>query len=452
MLQNGTEVSTKPHPLPGLSIPEHPILDSIADGVFTVDNLGQITSFNRAAQEITGFSRAEAIGRRCSEVFRASICQGDCALRRTIDTGQRLVNIPVEIQNRDGRAIPISISTAVLYDAEGTRIGGVETFRDLTALTELRREIDERNELSEIVGRHPRMQEVLEIIPEISASDATVLIQGASGTGKGLLARAIHNLSRRHDKPFVKVNCAALPETLLESELFGYVKGAFTDARRDHPGRIAVAEGGTLFLDEIGDVPPSVQVKLLRVVQEREYEALGSSTTRVANVRVVAATNRDLVRLMEENRFREDLYYRLNIVGLELPRLAERREDIPRLVDRFLHQFCQKMGKHVAGVTEGAMGLLTTHDYPGNVRELENAIEHAMVLCRGSMIEDRHLPNTIRDGQQARATPVDPLESAESRVLQETLERHGGNRNEAARELGLHRTTLWRKMRRYGLA
>jgi PAS domain S-box-containing protein len=430
----------------------HPILDSIADGVFTVDQDKRITSFNRAAEEITGFTREEAIGRRCSDIFNASICQRDCALQRTIETGQRLVNVPVEIKQRGGATIPISISTAVLFDREGNHIGGVETFRDLTALAELRKQIDDRYGLQDIVGRHPRMKEILEIIPEVASSDATVLIQGASGSGKGLLAKAIHDLSGRRDQPFVKVNCAALPETLLESELFGYVKGAFTDAKRDKPGRIAMAEGGTLFLDEIGDVSPSVQVKLLRVVQEREYEPLGATATRVADVRVIAATNRDLERLMEQGAFREDLYYRLNIVGLELPSLAERREDIPRLVDRFLQRFNAKMGKYVTSVTEEAMELLMQHDYPGNVRELENAIEHALVLCRGSVIEEKHLPATVRQSRQTRApAPGDPLQSAEAQTIRSTLERYGGNRVAAAKALGLHRTTLWRKMRRYGM-
>jgi PAS domain S-box-containing protein len=431
----------------------HPILDSIADGVFTVDRESRITSFNRAAEEITGYTREDAIGKRCSEVFRASICRSACALSRTIETGQRLVNVPVEIQNKDGVTVPISISTAVLYDRDGQHIGGVETFRDLTALTELRREIDERVELRDVVGRHPRMREILEIIPEVSTSDATVLIQGPSGSGKGLLASAIHNLSGRKDKPFVKVNCAALPETLLESELFGYVKGAFTDARRDKPGRIALAEGGTLFLDEIGDVPLPVQVKLLRVVQEREYEPLGATSTRVADVRVIAATNRDLVKALDDGSFREDLYYRLNIVGITLPSLAERREDVPRLVDRFLRRFCAKMGKHVTAVSDGAMALLMQHDYPGNVRELENAIEHALVLCRGSIVEEKHLPATLRvSSPDARRQPTDPLESAEAQVIRNTLEQCNGNRMAAAKALGLHRTTLWRKMRRYGLA
>ena len=437
----------------------HPILDSIADGVFTVDRDWIITSFNRAAEQITGYSREEAVGQRCSSVFHASICKRSCVLRKTLKSGQRAVDLPLQIRNKAGQQVPISVSTAVLHDRDGRHIGGVETFRDLSDLDELRKQIDHSYGVDDIVGSHPRLREVLDILPEISKSDATVLIQGPSGTGKGLVASAIHNLSPRRGKAFVKVNCAALPETLLESELFGYVRGAFTDARRDKPGRIAMAEGGTLFLDEIGDVSPAVQVKLLRVVQEREYEPLGGNKTAVADLRILSATNRDLTRMMQDGTFREDLYYRLHVVGLHLPTLAERRDDIPKLVDRFLRRYNAKMGKHVALVSEGAMELLLHHDYPGNVRELENAIEHALVLCPGSVIEERHLPVAIRrnpDGSFAGATlspGVDaPLQCAEAETIRQALEQHGGRRDVVARVLGLHRTTLWRKMRKYGLA
>ena len=431
----------------------HPILDSIADGVFTVDLEWRITSFNQAAEQITGFSREEAVGRRCSEVFQASICKRRCALKQTLGSGQRLVNVPVEIRDKAGQLVPISISTAVLHDREGKPIGGVETFRDMSAITELRKQIHHGYGAGDIVGSHPRMREVLDILPEVAQSEATVLLLGASGTGKGLLASAIHNLSDRRAKPMVKVSCAALPETLLESELFGYVRGAFTDARKDKPGRLALAEGGTLFLDEIGDVSPAVQVKLLRVLQEREYEALGDTMTRTADVRVIAATNRDLTAMMREKIFREDLYYRLNIVTLRLPPLARRRDDIPALAHRFLRRYNARMDKHLEGISSDAMRLLLSHDYPGNVRELENAIERAMVLCRGSVIEPRHLPRSIRGPADSDlpGEPPPPLQSAEAEAIRGALERHGGRRDAVAQALGLHRTTLWRKMRRYGL-
>ena len=430
------------------------ILDSVADGVFTVDEEWRITSFNRAAENITQFPRAEAIGKRCHEVFKASICQTDCALRRTLATGQALVNVPVNIVRRDGQPVPISISTAVFCDAQGRRTGGVETFRDLSLIEELRRELSSRNALGTIVGKHPRLAEVLDILPTIAQSDATAIIEGPSGTGKGLVARTIHDLSPRRERAFVKMSCAALPETLLEAELFGYVKGAFTDARRDRPGRIAVAEGGSLFLDEVADISPAMQVKLLRFVQEREYEPLGSSQTISADVRVIAASNRDLRGLVAEGRFREDLYYRLAVVRLRMPALRERREDIPLLVDHFAAQFAQRTGKPVHQVAEETMQALVAHDYPGNVRELENAIEHAFVLCQGGVLERAHLPRELLEARPQPGTVevTSPRAIAEADLIRRTLERHGGDRSAAARELRLHRTTLWRKMRLYGLA
>jgi PAS domain S-box-containing protein len=430
------------------------ILDSIADGVFTVDNEWRITSFNRAAEQITRFPRAEAIGRYCYEVFRANICQTDCALRRTVETGQPLVNVPIDILRRDGQKVPISISTACFCNGAGERAGGVETFRDLSLIEELKREIDARHCLGDIIGKHPRLTEVLEILPAVAQSDATVLVEGPSGSGKGLLASAIHCQSPRRERHFVKVSCAALPETLLESELFGYVKGAFTDARRDKPGRIALAEGGTLFLDEIGDVSPAMQVKLLRVVQDHEYEPLGSSETITADVRVIAATNRDLRAHIAEGKFREDLYYRLAVVRLGLPPLRERREDIPLLIERFVARFVQRTGKPITGVSEEAMRVLLGHDYPGNVRELENAIEHAFVLCHGGLIRSEHLPRHLTEAPPAIPSPagLSPREQAEAELIRRTLARHEGNRVDAARELRLHRATLWRKIRQYGLA
>ena len=431
------------------------ILDSIADGVFTVDSEWRITSFNHAAEQITQFPRDEAIGKYCYEVFRANICQTECALRRTIATGQPLVNRRIDILRRDGQKVPISISTATFADAAGQRTGGVETFRDLSLIEELRREIDSRHELSDIVGKHPRLAEVLDILPTVAQSDATVLIEGPSGSGKGLIASAIHGLSPRREARFIKVSCAALPETLLESELFGYVKGAFTDARRDRLGRIALAQGGTIFLDEIGDVSPAMQVKLLRVVQDHEYEPLGSSETVTADVRIVAATNRDLRALIADGRFREDLYYRLAVVRLKLPSLRERREDIPLLVGRFVTRFAQRTGKPVTGLSEEAMAVLLAHDYPGNVRELENAIEHAFVLCHGGEIRPEHLPREAVETSMASGAAPRSLtlrESAEADVIRRTLARHDGNRVAAAEELHMHRSTLWRKLRQYGLA
>jgi transcriptional regulator with PAS, ATPase and Fis domain len=334
----------------------------------------------------------------------------------------------------------------------------VETFRDLSAIELLKKKIQKQYSYEDIISKNHRIQAIFNLLPDIAESDSTILIEGASGSGKELFARAIHNLSTRKDRPYVVVNCGALPDTLLESELFGYVKGAFTDAKRDKPGRFALAERGTLFLDEVGDLSFAMQVKLLRVLQEREYEPLGATRTVKANVRILAATHHDLLDMVRKGEFREDLYYRLNVVKLLLPPLRERREDIPLLIDHFLEQFNVRMGKSIAGVTPEVLRCLMDYSFPGNVRELENAIEHACVLCRGRHIEIEHLPPEIRETVEASedeasslAGTLPVLRSTEIQLIRKTLNKHDGNRLEAARELGLHKTTLWRKMKRYGI-
>jgi transcriptional regulator with PAS, ATPase and Fis domain len=282
------------------------------------------------------------------------------------------------------------------------------------------------------------------------------LIQGASGTGKELFAKAIHNLSLRKNKSFIKVNCGALPDTLLESELFGYEKGAFTDAKKDKPGRFALANGGTIFLDEVGDMSPSLQVKLLRVLQEKEYEPLGSTSPKKTDVRIIAATNKDLSKLVNEGKFRDDLFYRLNVVKIDLPPLSQRREDIPLLIETFVRKFNAKMGKKISGVSEKALRLLLRYDYLGNVRELENIIEHSFVLCGGDRIDIDCLPREILGGQMDKASSSlmeveTPFDQAEAEVIEKALRKYGGDRIKTAKELKIGRTTLWRKIRKYGL-
>ena len=349
-----------------------------------MDEDWRITSFNRAAERITGVSRAEAIGQRCCDVFRASICENECALREALGSGRPIVNKAIYILDAQGRRIPVSISAATLKDASDRVIGGVETFRDLSMVEELRRELEGTYTFADIVGRSPGMRRLFDLLPQVADSNSTVLIEGASGTGKELFARAIHNLSPRRDKRFVAINCGALPDTLLESELFGYKAGAFTDARQDKPGRFAVADEGTIFLDEIGDISPAMQSRLLRVLQEKLFEPLGSVEPVEVDVRVVAATNQDLGKLVRQGAFREDLFYRINVMRLKLPALRDRREDIPLLVERFVGKFNRLQNKDIAGVSEEALALLMEHHYPGNVRELENIVEHAFVLCRAA--------------------------------------------------------------------
>jgi len=428
------------------------ILDSIADGVFTVDLEGRITSFNRSAQKITGFSREEAVGQYCFDIFRTDICEAGCPLDESMKSGKQIVDRTATILTKGGREVPINISTAVLRDKSDEIVGGVETFRDVSAVEELRRELLGKYSFGDIISKNKKIQEILAILPDMAESTSTVLIEGPSGSGKELFARAIHDLSPRKDKPYVKVNCGALPETLLESELFGYRKGAFTDARTDKPGRFDLADGGTIFLDEIGDLAMSLQVKLLRVLQERTFEPLGSTETVKVDVRVIAATNRKLADLVARREFREDLYYRVNVIRIELPPLAERREDIPLLIDHFVRRFNAVTGEDVRALSREAVELLMRYDFPGNVRELENAIEHAFVLCRGRTIEPRHLPAEIARSKKAPSTGrADVLREAEAQAVRTALERAGGNRERAAGELGIHRATLWRKMKRYGL-
>jgi len=426
------------------------ILDSINEGVFTVDLEWRITSFNRAAERIVGVPRQEAIGRRCCDVLRASICETACALRATLATGRPAVNRPVYIVDAEGRRVPIRISTAILRDTQGQAIGGVETFQDLTQVEELRKELEASYTFADIVGRSSAMREVFRILPQIAESDSTVLVQGASGTGKELVARAIHNLSRRARKPFVAINCGALPDTLLESELFGYCAGAFTGARKDKPGRFALAKGGTLLLDEIGDISPAMQVRLLRVLQERRFEPLGAVESVAADVRLIAASNKDLAKLVRKGAFREDLFYRIHVVRIDLPALRDRREDIPLLVDHFVAKLNRLQGRDVAGVTDEVRARLLQHDFPGNIRELENIIEHAFVLCRGGLIAMPHLPPELRGAQTGQESPLRPglsLRQMEAALIEDALRRQGGNRRAAARELGIDESTLHRKLK-----
>lgn len=430
------------------------ILDSINEGVFTVDGQWKVTAFNRAAERITGVPRQEAIGRACCDVFHANICEKDCALRRTFDTGKPVVNATAHIVNQQGQQVPIRISTAILKDAQGRVIGGVETFQDLSQVRQLQKELQGRYSFQDIVGRSEAMMRLFDILPQIAESSSTVLIEGASGTGKELFARAIHDLSPRRKKRFVAVNCAALPDTLLESELFGHKAGAFTDARRDKAGRFALADGGTLFLDEIGDISPALQVRLLRVLQERVIEPLGGLEPIPVDVRVVAATNKSLAEQVKNGLFREDLFYRIRVIRLELPSLRQRREDIALLADHLVAKFNRLQGKNIAGISTSAMARLMDHDFPGNVRELENIIEQAFVLCQGDIIDIAHLSPELRPVGPG-STPISQtssLRALEQDVIAQTLKRCQGNRRRTAAELGIDPSTLYRKLKALDIA
>ncbi len=434
--------------------PTEAILESISDGVFTVDLQWRITSFNRAAEEITGVPRSEAIGRLCSEVFRSSLCGDNCPLQDTLGSGKPRIGTCGYIITAQGERIPISVSTAVFRDENGQVMGGAETFRDLSEVDALKRELEGRYHVGELFSRSPRMHKLFSMLPAIAASPSTVLLTGETGTGKELFARTIHSLSAHANGPFVAVNCAALPDTLLESELFGVKAGAYTGATRDRLGRFAQARGGTIFLDEIGEISPALQVRLLRVLQERTFEPLGSSGTESTDARVIVATNRNLGDLIREGAFREDLYYRINVIRLELPPLRERKDDLPLLVEQFIRRLNRVQGRSVTGIGTEALSLLMAYDWPGNIRELENCIERAFVLCGEGRIDIDHLPEELtrlvprRQCVEGR-TMHDMLDR---QAIHAALERNSFNRLAAARELGIHKTTLFRRMKRLGMA
>jgi PAS domain S-box-containing protein len=423
------------------------ILDSVADGVFTVDAEMRITSFNRAAEEITGFSRAEALGQPCCEVFRTGICFSGCPVRQAMKSGRSVTQLEVDILDKHNRELPISVSASVLKDSDGEPIGGVETFRDLSQVHALKREVEGKHAFHDLVSRSPAMRRLFEIVPEVAASPSTVLLQGESGTGKELFARAIHDLSPRSRGPLVVVNCGALPESLLEVELFGAKRGAYTGAVEDRTGRLDQAKGGTLFLDEIGDLPLPLQVKLLRVLENREFQPLGAAKTRKADVRFLAATHRDLEAMVRAGSFRQDLYFRLNVIALSIPPLRDRPEDVPLLLDLALDRFTRISAKRIRRFSPKALRILLDHSYPGNVRELLNVVERAVVLCRGTDIRPEDLPPGLqKPGGRIKAKRSATTETRQD--LADLLSRHGGNKAAAARELGVNRTTLWRWMQR----
>ena len=423
------------------------ILDSIADGVFTVGPDWRITSFNRAAEKITGVPRDEAIGQQCKDVLKANICEKDCCLRKTMKSGTPIINRTVYIIDSGGRRRPVSISTALLKGADGAVLGAVETFRDISVEEDLRKTIEGKYAFEDIVSKNHRMLQLFDILADVADSGSTVLLEGESGTGKELFARAIHNLSPRKKQAFVAVNCGALPDTLLESELFGYKAGAFTDAKRDKAGRFRLAEKGTLFLDEIGDITPAMQVRLLRVLQEKTYEPLGSTESIRHDVRIIAATNKNLEERVRLGLFREDLFYRINVFKITLPPLRERMEDVPLLADHFIRRFNALQQREIEGLSEEALACLMAYDYPGNIRELGNIVERAFILCKAGRIEKIHLPESLfKIGGDPRPDPLS-LREMEAIHLTNALRANDWNRPRTARQLGIHKTTLYRKIK-----
>ncbi|NWH04660.1 sigma-54 interaction domain-containing protein [Desulfobacter latus] len=428
------------------------ILDSISDGVFTIDYNWKITSFNRAAEEITGIRRQDAIGCHCWDVFRSNMCEQGCALKKTMDQGKPFVSSSAYIINSRQKKIPITASTSLLIDKNGDVLGGVETFKDHSVVEALRKELTGGVRVEDMVSNASAMKNIFNILPQIAESDSSVLIEGETGTGKELMAKAIHNTSHRKNCPFVAINCGALPDTLLESELFGYKKGAFTHAVKDKPGHFALADNGTIFLDEIADTSPAFQVRLLRVLQEREYTPLGGITKERSNVRIIAATNKNLTNMVENNEFRQDLYYRINVIKISLPPLRHRMEDIPYLVDQFISRLNLRRNKNIQGLSPEVLAAFMAHDFPGNIRELENIIEHAFVLCAKEFITMAHVPPSLAaESRPESGEHKNPVVAAQIKMITDALKRNNNNRNAAARDLGIHKSTLFRRIKKLGI-
>jgi PAS domain S-box-containing protein len=430
------------------------ILDSLSEGVFTVGADWRITSFNRAAEEITGIARTDAIGQLCAEVLHSSLCEKRCPIRRAMEGSAPGSDRHAYFVDVSGERIPIAVSAAVLRGPDGEALGGVEIFRDLSEIEGLRSQLRDRS--GGLVSQNPAMQNVLAMLPILADNPISVLICGETGSGKEVVARAIHEQGPRASSPFVAINCGALPDHLLESELFGYKRGAFTGAVRDKPGRFSLVGDGTLFLDEIGEISPAMQVRLLRVLQEREFEPLGGTRAEAMPARIIAASHRDLEKMVKDGDFREDLYYRLDVIRLEIPPLRERREDIPALCMTLLERSNARMGREVAGVVPEAMNALQRHDWPGNIRQLANVIERAVVLCRGEWIDLSHLPSAFDTGPEGDSVSSEGLavqirRRAEGEAILDALKANDFDRRKTAAQLGMHPTSLYRKIKAWRL-
>ena len=422
------------------------ILDSIGEGLLTVDKNFKINFFNRAAEQITGFKREEVLDQFCKHVFKCELCESKCPIGLILETGNPLYDIRSSIEIKDGTRKSIKLNAAILKNDFNQPTGGVISFRDLSEIELIRKDAGSAGNFFGIVGRGKAMQDIFNLIQEITDSDAAVLIQGESGTGKELVANAIQATGKRKSKPFVKVNCAVFPDTLLASELFGHIKGAFTDAVKDRLGRFELANEGTIFLDEIAEMPLQTQVQLLRVLQEGTFERVGESIHRRADVRVIAATNLKISEALRNSKLREDLYYRLNVIPIVIPPLRERTEDIPHLVNSFIKEYSKIYNKQISDIDNKVLDILTKYSWPGNVRELENVIEYMVVRTKEELLQFESLPSNMKTTPKTAASDAGYRRENPSELIQ-LLEKHKWNKTKVAEELGIGRTTLWRMLR-----
>ena len=436
------------------------IVDTMTDGLIVVDTDGMIVAVNQASEQLTGYTREELIGSQCT-ILNCDHCSArgsgksfTCDLFETKQIEQRKCSITT----KEGAVLPIMKNASVLAGRDGSAGGAVEMLTDLRALVTRDQKIARLNSLIKsrdqwhgIIGKSKIMQDIFYLIEDAAQSDAPVIIYGESGTGKELVASAIHNLGKRKRGPFIKVNCAALAESLLENELFGHIKGAYTGADRMRKGRFEEANSGDIFLDEIGDIPLSMQVKILRFLQEKEFERVGDSVPVKVDCRIISATHRDLFDMIARNNFREDLFYRLNVIPIRLPALRERREDLPLIIEHFIEMNRLKTGKDIGGISSEAMDALMTYSWPGNVREVINTIEYAFVVCREAYVEMRHLPETIKNWKSRPSCACDSEYPEEQDRILDAIRQAGGKKTDAARSLGISRQALWKKIKKFGI-
>lgn len=422
------------------------ILESLSEGIYIIDKEFKIVYVNKAASEITGIKSSDVIGKVCRTFCKSERCQIGCPITEILRTGRNIVDLESSLQNSDGNIIPVKLNASILKNEEEDPIGGIISFRRDSKIN-FDDFLKNKDHFYGIVGKSKAMKELFRSIEEISGSDANVLISGETGVGKEMVAQAIKETSKRRDKIFVKVNCAALPDTLLASELFGHVKGAFTDAVKDRIGRFEYADGGTIFLDEITEIPSNMQDRLLRIIQEGTFERLGESIERKVNVRIIAATNKNIKDEVESKSFREDLYYRLNVIPLYIPPLRERKEDIVFLVNYFIRKYADKYSKKIETTDSETIEILYNHDWPGNVRELENVIEYALVRSkRQDYLCVCSLPPNIRDNIKCnKILSLKEIEIDEkTETLLALLRQNNWNKTKVANILGINRSTIHR--------